>query len=335
MKITSSKFLLLSLILLILAPFFNLEAQTAPENYSDIKIYLSPENPKPGSQVNVTLESSLTDLNRSKVTWSINGVEKRSEVGLKRYTLQAGSAGVPMTISVNVQDQNNNTQNKELTFTPAGVDLIFETISYVPPFYKGKAMNVNQGSVVVVAFPEIYDTNGRKYQTKDLIYNWKKDGTAAANVSGAGKNYFTYTGSVPIREVRIEVKVSSPDQSTIAENWVNIPLGNPKIVFYENSPIYGFMTNRAIKDTVQMLTDEFSVIAAPYFFSAGYATTPNLDYAWSLNGQTVGTQDPKNSFTVRQEKEGSGTANIGLKVSGVARIFQFADKNFTINFQKQ
>jgi hypothetical protein len=309
-------------------------AQTASSNFTDISIFVSPENPRPGTNASFSIQSSLIDLDRSKITWTLNGIEKKSENGLKSFTLPASEAGKPMTVGASVE-ASDSVYTKEMTIIPAGVDLIFETISYVPPFYKGKAMNVNQGTVVVVAFPELFDANGAKFKTSDLIYSWKKDGTAAANVSGIGKNYFTYTGSVPIRGARIEVKVSSPDQSTAANNWVDIPLGNPKIVFYENSPIYGIMTNRAIKDTVQMLTDEFSVVAVPYFFSAGYATTPNLDCAWSLNGQTVGAQDPKNSFTVRQEKEGAGTVNIGLKISNNIRIFQFTDKNFIINFQKQ
>jgi hypothetical protein len=60
-----------------------------------------------------------------------------------------------------------------------------------------------------------------------------------------------------------------------------------------------------------------------------------LDYAWTLNGQSVENQEPKNSFTVRQETKGAGTADIGLKISNNVRIFQFTDNKFIINFQKQ
>jgi hypothetical protein len=77
------------------------------------------------------------------------------------------------------------------------------------------------------------------------------------------------------------------------------------------------------------------VVAMPYFFSVGYAANPDLDYVWSLNGQIVGNQEPKNSFTTRVEKSGSGTANIGLKINNSARIFQFTENNYNINFSKQ
>ena len=84
-----------------------------------------------------------------------------------------------------------------------------------------------------------------------------------------------------------------------------------------------------------MLINEFSVIAAPYFFSAGYADTPNLNYTWSMNGRTIQNQKPKNSFTTRIEGDSSGTANINLKISNNTRIFQFIDKDFTIKFGNQ
>ncbi len=216
----------------------------------------------------------------------------------------------------------------------AEVDLLFESVSYVPPFYKGKALNSNQGNIVVVAFPEFFDASGRKMKTGELNYSWKKDGVVIGGSNGLGKNYFVYTGSVPIRDVEIEVTVTAPNTNLSANDQILIERGNPKIIFYENSPIYGIMTNKAIKDTVQMFVDEFSVIAIPYFFSVGYGTTPDLDYTWSLNGRTVPTQDPKNTFTVRQEVEGAGTANIDLKISNNVRIFQFTDNSFNINFQK-
>jgi len=334
MKKISFKLLFL-LSLLFIIPFFAANAQINSANNVNMSISISPQNPSPGDQVTVSLQSFSVDLNRSVITWSVNGVEKRTELGLKNYFVQAGTAGKTMTVSAQIETADNGTINKEVTFIPAGVDLLFEVLSYVPPFYKGKAMNVNQGTVVVVAFPEIYSQGGKKFSTKELVYSWKKDGVVAANVSGVGKNYFTFSGTIPVRDAEIEVTVSSLDQSITANKSITITAGSPKIIFYENSPVYGIMTNRAIKNTVQMLTDEFSIIAVPYFFSVGYATPADLDYVWTLNGKTVGNQEPKNAFTVRQENPGAGTASISLKINNTNRIFQFSNNSYSINFQKQ
>lgn len=332
MKISFSKLFFL-LILLLVVPFLTSQAQTLTSD-SSLSISMSPQNPSPGDRVTVSLQSFSSDLNRAKITWLVNGVEKRSEIGLKNYYIQAGTAGTSMTISSRIETLDGNMFSREVTFIPAGVDLIFETISYVPPFYKGKAMNTNQGTIVVVAFPEMFDQNGRKFTTKELVYAWRKNDVAMPSASGVGKNYLTFSGSVPVRDAKIEVAVSSLDQSIVANKTINIGSEDPKIVFYENSPIYGIMTNKAIKNTVQLLSDEFSVLAIPYFFGVGYSTTPDLDYVWTINGRTAAIQEPKNSFTVRQENPGAGTANIALKINNNVRIFQFANSDFIINFQK-
>ncbi|MFA7252382.1 MAG: hypothetical protein WC027_00815 [Candidatus Paceibacterota bacterium] len=324
---------LISVGLFLIFPVLFLNAQNNNIN-SLTSISISPQAPAPATQAKVSLQSFSSDLNRAKITWFIDGQEKRTEIGLKDFYIQAGRAGRLMTVGAKVEFLDGSIDNREVSFIPAGVDLLFEAISYTPPFYKGKALNIKQGTVVVVAFPELFDENGRKYSTKELIYNWRSGGLVVASASGIGKNYFTYTGSIPVRDAEIEVSVSSLDQKVVANNSINITTTDPKIVFYENSPIYGIMMNRAIKSSVNMLIDEFSVVAVPYFFSAGYANTPDLDYTWSLNGQKVETQDQKNIFTTRIEK-GAGTANIGLKISNNVRFFQYTDNNYLINFEKQ
>jgi hypothetical protein len=322
------------LFLLFLIPILNLSAQSTDAGGTFVNISVNPANPAPGEQVQVSLQSFSLDLDRSLITWSVNGVEKKTENGSKDYFIQAGPAGKMMTVSAKIKNQDK-TFTKEASFIPAGVDLIFQSFSYTPPFYKGKALNPSQGNIVVVAFPEIFSQTGKKYSTKELIYSWRRDDLVQASASGVGKNSFTFSGSVPVRDEQVSVTVSTLDQTITANNNLTITTDQPKIIFYENSPVYGIMLNKAIKNTVKMLTDEFGVIAVPYFYSVGYAATPDLDYLWSLNGQKVENQEIKNTFTTRQEKKGSGVANIGLKISNNVRIFQFSNANYTINFEKQ
>jgi hypothetical protein len=323
--------LLLSTLFVIL-PLFS-GAQVDNENTS-LSILISPANPRPQENVNLKLQSFSFDLNRSTITWVIDGIERQTGPGLKEFNFQAGRAGQPVSVGVIVETQTGQIFSRQTNFTPAGVDLIFEAVSYTPPFYKGRAMNINQGLIVVAAFPEIFDEMGRKFNTNELIFTWKKDGVVMGSDSGVAKNYFTYNGSVPVRDVEIEVLVSARNQNISAGRSVLIERGSPKIVFYENSPIYGLMTNRAIKGAVQMLSDEFTFVAVPYFYSVGYAGSPDLEYSWSLDRRSVVSQNPINKFTVRQESPGSGTARIGLSIKNLARIFQFGDSEFVINFQR-
>ncbi|MEI6528382.1 MAG: hypothetical protein WCO10_01780 [bacterium] len=309
---------------------------TATPNLNDqfLQISLSPDNPEPGQNYSATISSYVFDLDRSTIRWYVNGQLKKEGSGLKVFYDQAGKSGVATVIRAVATTQDNQTSEISATIVPASVDLIYEAYSYVPPFYKGKALNVNQGSVILAAIPNIMQ-NGTKIAAQKLVYTWKKDGTVQGSFSGVGKNTFSFNGSVPIRDVEIEVSVSSPDNSVTASKSLTVPFVSPKILFYEDSPVYGTMFNRAITQTVGLLTDEFSVKAFPYFFSAGFPQSSNLIYNWTMNGQGIETPAVPNLVTFRQDTPGAGNANVGLKISNTARIFQFVENNFSILFQKQ
>lgn len=329
-------YLFIITLLIIISPFFsNAQIADLAPDAGGLEMTMSPENPEPFQTVKVSLVSYSYDLDRSKITWFVDGVQKKTEMGLKSYNTQAGKNGQKITIKAQVETPQDGTKEIEAFFIPSLVDLVYESLSYTPPFYKGRAMNPNQGVVLVTAIPELIKSSGEKIPAQNIIYNWKKDGSVQQDASGIGKNIFVYAGTVPIRDVTIEVVASSLDGEIFASKRIAITNTSPKIIFYENSPIYGIMMNKAIKNTVNMLIDEFSVIAVPYFFSAGYAATPDLNYTWSLNGTTVLNQEPKNSFTTRVEKPGIGTAEIALKINNLARIFQFTENSYTINFSKE
>ncbi len=326
-------FIILLFLISLAFPLSSFAQTITPSNF--LELTMRPENPEPGQNVTITLKSFSFDLDRSKITWFVDGLQKKTDIGLKEFNTQAGKNGQKITIKVTVETPQDGLQQTEAFFIPSLVDLIYESLAYTPPFYKGKALNPNQGVVLVTAIPELIKANGEKISAQNIIYSWKKNGKVEQSASGIGKNTFVFPGTVPIRDNTIEVTASSLDGDIYAYKKVEITNDSPKIIFYENSPVYGIMFNKAIKGSVKLLTDEFSVLAIPYFFSSGYATTPDLDYIWTMNGQTVGNQEPKNSFTTRIEKAGSGTANIGLKISNNVRIFQFTNNDYSINFDKQ
>ena len=323
-------YLLLTILFVSIFPIISF-GQGAPSN-NFLEISLAPQNPEPRQNIIATLASPYYNLDLSKVSWSINGVVKQTGIGLRSFNFQAGKGGVAMTVKATVNTADD-IQEANIAFIPSVVDIIYESLSYTPPFYKGRALNPNQGVVIVTAIAELIKPSGEKISTTNIIYSWKRNDRAEQANSGLGKNTIVFEGSVPIRDTLIEVTASSIDGTLRASKSINISNGNPKIVFYENNALYGIMFNKAIRNTVLMLTDEFSVLAVPYYFSVGYATTPDLDYAWTMNGQTVSNQDPKNSFTTRLETPGAGSANIGLKISNNNRIFQFISGGYGINFQ--
>lgn len=325
-------YLVTLMLIALFSPLFSF-GQNIPSAGS-LSIKLIPDRPEPLQSVNVSLESYSYDLNRTRIIWSVNNIEKRNEVGLKELTVQAGKSGQKTTVKATAITPDGNLE-AEISFIPAVVDLIYEPASYVPPFYKGRASNPNQGTVLVSAIPELIRSSGEKVPLNSTLFAWKKNDKVEQSASGLGKNVLTFTGTVPIRDTLIEVTASSIEGDVSAYKRINIGNGFPKIIFYENNPVYGIMFNKAIKNNVNMLSDEFRVIAIPYFFGTNSATNANLDYTWSMNGREVGGQEPKNSFTTRVDNSGSGTADIGLKISNNVDIFQFIEDRYSINFSKK
>jgi hypothetical protein len=328
-----TKYILILTLLIIITPIISL-AQDFP-TASLLELSLVPENPEPGQLVKLSVASYTYDLDHSKITWLVDGVEKKTQFGLRDFNTNAGRNGQKTTIKV-VVETPDGPKEIEVFFIPSVVDLIYESMSYTPPFYKGRALNPNQGVVIVTALPQLIKDSGEKIPAQNIVYSWKKDGQVMQADSGVGKNSFILFGTIPIRDIIVAVSASSLDGNTIASKQINITNVSPKILFYEDSPIYGIMFNKAISGTVRMFTDEFKVKSFPYFMTVGYSQSPDLKYTWDINGSTSENLDiDKGAMIFRQISAGAGAATVGLKIENTDRIFQFVSNNFIINFQKQ
>lgn len=324
----------LFILLVIFLPLLSLAQNFPTGNFLEIK--MSPENPEPNQMVKVTINSYSYDLDRLPITWLVNGGIRKTELGLKEFTVSAGKGGQTTTVTARVEIPNDTAKERSISFTPASVDLIYEFLSYTPPFYKGKTLNPNQGVVLINAIPELINSVGTKISPQNIIFAWKKNGKVDQAASGLGKNVYIYSGTIPIRDTTIEVNTSSLDNKVSATKKVIIKNNDPKIIFYEDNPLYGLMFNRAISGTVRLFADEFKVKAFPYFMSVGYTQNPDLNYKWSINGRSSpNLENDKTAMVFRQEGPGSGSASVSLKIENTLRIFQFAENNFVINFEKQ
>lgn len=325
-------FLILSLFFVFL-PLFSSAQNISTGNL--LELDMSPRTPEPLKNVTFSLRSFTYDLDRAEITWLINDEIKKAEIGLKQFTTQAGKNGQRMTVTARIRTPDT-TEERSRSFIPAGMDLLWEANSYVPPFYHGKALNPNQGKVTLWAVPNFVNSLGENIPSEEIIFNWKKDDKVQQSFSGIGKDSFSFTGTVPIRDVDIEVSASSFDNSIQSTKTIRLTNLDPKIIFYEEHPIYGLMFNRAIRNTVKMFTDEFKVRAFPYYLSVSNPNSPDLSYKWTFNGQySDSLEGEKTAMVFRQENPGSGSAQIGLKIDNIKNIFQFADAKFVINFEKQ
>ncbi len=214
------------------------------------------------------------------------------------------------------------------------VDIIIEPISYTPSFYKGSPLFPKEGTVKLIAIPDV-TINGTKASSKNLTFTWKKDGIVLGEDSGIGKNSLIIDNGISRnRNIGITVSISDSSGEALAENSKTVAFNSPKIIFYENSPLYGILYNRAVNFGYNLGTkEELKIVAKPYFFNTNTDTSADLDYAWNVNGDSVTLPGRKNELLLRQTDTSSkGSASVSLDINNAAKIFQYTKDNFDVNF---
>lgn len=327
-----------SLIILFSLPFLyfpNLvsgELQTLGSgNTGNILFETKPEVPGPNQLVSISIESYSTDLNKSEISWFINGKVEKEGVGQKNITIKTGGFGSVSDILVVVKNLNGEIFQHTLSVRPTSLDLIWEAQSYTPPFYKGKALYTYQGTVKIVALPNIINELGSKISSKNLIYTWKVDGTRVEDVSGYGKNYIMFTGSVPLRTAKITVEAQSLDGKYKAQGDLSITPQGAQVIFYEDNPLYGVLYEKALGGNLKLENQEVKIVGIPYFIGTKERNDRAINYEWHLNGRTVNSGS-KSGLSFKQQNREQGNARVELEVTNPEKVFQMASGNISLTF---
>ena len=148
-----------------------------------ISVDIVPPNPTPYQNTNITLNSFADNLDIVVISWSVNGKTATSGIGQKSFYTTAPAAGGQINVTATVNLPSGIVvlkipiQASVMTLLPEAMD------SYVPPFYKGKALPTQGSEIKVVAMPEIRTASGLLDSNK-LTYSWQQDYTN--NVAGWG-----------------------------------------------------------------------------------------------------------------------------------------------------
>lgn len=208
------------------------------------------------------------------------------------------------------------------------VDILWRGDTYVPPFYKGKALWSSQSRITFLAIPHGAGIGN----PANLTYKWTKNGTVLGNINGIGKNTMAFTDSILSRSQIIKVDVLSSDQgTTLASASVTITPISPTLAIYENNPLYGFMFHKETGDTYKLQEKEITFTAFPFFFSALNRLDGAINYEWRTN---AGEAETKNSVTYRIPDNTTGSSQISVSSSNKDKIMQSSDKSFLIQFGK-
>ncbi|MBI3888342.1 hypothetical protein HY311_00945 [Candidatus Nomurabacteria bacterium] len=325
------RFLLLYLVITLMGTSVVLPFEAKASSPDTILVNIAPQNPAPGETVTITLNSYVDNLNSVLISWSVNGKSGLSGIGKKSFSLNAPAAGAQTTVIATTKLPDGDINTTMLIKSSVMILLWQADDSYVPPFYKGKALPSPQSEIKVVAMPEI-KSGSQTTNPTNLVYTWKQDYTNVPDGSGYGKNSFTYVNDYLDGSNNIDVVASTVDQTSSSEASIDVGTYQPKIVFYKNDLQLGTLWEQAISDEHKVTGDE-TIQAAPYFISPGDIRIPTLIWSWSINDSPVVIQSfQQNLMPLKLQPGVSGTSKIDLQISNTYKLFENVSKEINVNF---
>ena len=298
----------------------------------------SPKTVRADEDFSVSLTSSDIDLDRAKITWYLNGKLGLEGIGKRGFSSRTGQVGTYFRIKAEIETPSGKIVTRNITVQPQEIDFLWRSNSYTPAFYEGRSLAPSAGFVVVTAMPNIADADGNILDPEDLIYTWRQRGITLGNASGYGQNTVVLENAqVPERLLQLSVSVSNRNNTVSATKSINIPLTEPRILFYEKHPLEGVLHSKILRN-FEFEKDELVVKAEPYFFSVDDYRNDLLTYEWTISGRRVEEKElGENKSEIVFRREGTeGIAKIFLEIVNdnlPLRIMQQAERSFNIDIK--
>ena len=317
---------------LLLTVLFVLFGTTVYAASSDsISVNIVPLNPAPYENTSIALSSYSYNLDSVLIAWSVAGKNVSSGIGKKSFSITAPAAGAETNVIATISLPDGPIETK-IVIRPSVMVLLWQANdSYVPPFYKGKALPVPDSEVKVVAMPEIRTSSGL-VDAKNMTYAWKKDYTNNVDGSGYGKNSFLFINDYLEDSNNISVVVSTVDQKYSSGASIDIGMTEPKILFYKNNNTLGTIWEETLKNS-HKIQGSGIIEAIPYFISPKEIQNPTLVWSWFINDNRVNlTSFKKNLMPLQVEMNTHGTSKLRLNIENKDKIFQTTNKEINIEF---
>jgi hypothetical protein len=310
---------------------FILIPQALAVSPSSIFVDIVPASPGPRENVEISLRSFAANLDSVSISWVVNGKNTISGIGKKSFSITTGDSGSSTSVTAQIFLPDGQI-DKTIILRPSGTVLLWQANdSHVPPFYRGKALPAVGSSIKIVAMPEI-KSGGVMLDPKNMTYSWQKDFKNEPIGSGYGKNYYIFTNDYLDSTNTVSVEAMTVDQQNISSASVNLSTVTPEIFFYRYDPEMGALWERAILSS-HIIVGEEVIVAVPYFLSPQNIRRPEVVWRWYLNDNPLQPQGYRSDMMPLQATAGaSGQAKLRLEIENIFKIFDFAEKEITIQF---
>ncbi len=322
-KILVRIFHVIFLFFLFLALSYTAYAQT--NIAGDASLKLEPRFFEPGSTVTVSLDAYTMNTTGAEILWYVDGKELVASRNSRSIQVIVGDFGKTTEVSVRVKlfDGLSFTLKKSIPSTL--VDLMIEPKTYVPPFYRGRALPSADTEARVIAIPH----TGTNVDPSRFTYFWEYNGGTMFGGPILGRQSVDvaispYTGSY------VSVTVIDEAGNEIGGKTMSLNAINPELYFYEENPLRG-LTEIALKDTLALIGDETTVHGEAYYLGRDLRPE-SMSFEWRINNEKVENvqQDP-HIITLRRSG-GAGNARVDLQAVTTAAIPRFVRSGFAITF---
>lgn len=168
------------------------------------------------------------------------------------------------------------------------VSLTWNTDTFVPADYAGKALPSVGSRIAITAFPDI-----RGEAPENLLYTWYVD--AESQIRNAlGEQEFSIIASKNVSFISVMVEISNLSQSISVSKAIVIPLAKPMVVVNNSTPLFLIPGGAA------------TITAQPFYFHI--ASVNDLSFQWIFGGKTImGTPPNPHELTlIIPQDSGSG-----------------------------
>ena len=317
------KYFVFFVALLLASPVY---ADSALLDGPSLVVAVSPQYPKPGEMVSLTVQSPVLDLSTRTIWWKNGNTVVSSGEGEATYTFTASDSGQETDISVAVEGVSDV---PTVTIIPLTVDLMWESDSYTPGLYQGRHLP-SQGSVITLqALPHIRKA-GNEIPVSQLIFTWIASGKTILSKKGADS--ITLPVAAFSQASTVQVSVTTSDKTLGADRTTTIQTIAPILRLYTEHPLYGTMYHNALSTQTEISDTEMSFNAIPYFAAVSGANDKLFSYMWRVNQAAVDANDTRpNTLTINAGAAG-GVAQVDLSLTHKKNFQLDAHGTWNINF---
>jgi hypothetical protein len=297
--------------------------------FNGILLSTNPENPAPGSRVQITA-SVLGGTNYANdLVWTVDGMTATEGVGTNALTITTPTLGNAVEVIATAVDAGTIVASGTLVIRPSEVTIEWEGDGATIPFSHVRPLLTGHGSIKAQAIATLITSRGTRVADKDVLYVWKVNGKIVSGSSGYGRNTLSAAPTFFNDRFFVSVSAQSRDTSLKAESSVVIFPHPAQVVVYETSPLGGLLDTNAITGVYPFEHDEVSFMAFPLNTS----NDEQHDLAWSINKEPVQTDSGDSRRVVfKKTAAGHGQYTVGVTYSSTNNFLDRAVQSFLLNF---